>query len=474
MTKSSLMQSLVIRVAASVAFLFIAARTGAEADAAPAAGPKAGKPVKTWTLATDDTKLTIGVASDSQLCIYELSNPRSGGNWIAEPSVFRLMSRAGLGGVLRELHWTYKNAQVEAGDGRKLTVRFSCAEPALELRSVWRARNGPGPIRHAMFVANRSGKSATLTFQPSVDLSLVPPAGDREALHAWYVKDEGAWQPDNAKEKSGVVCEAVSPAYAKEVPAASGHDWVPIVILNAGGARGVYAAIEWSHCRLKVAGRRATTGTELRVEGGVPANFTTEVPDGCDFEMPPALIGAYAGDVDDAGNSLRKYLFHYSMPEELRTDPTYPKLEWNAFTATGKSHVSQTDPAAWDPVEVKYYPLIKEAGALGFEEMAVDIGWWNGGPPDWKGSEPDADRVDWPRGMKAAGDATHKLGMRYVLYWTDKEDMATAAGRAARHGASGGSSTSTAPTRGGPTTRAAPSSGPTTAPSRVSTTCSTR
>ena len=34
--------------------------------------------------------------------------------------------------------------------------------------------------------------------------------------------------------------------------------------------------------------------------------------------------------------------------------------------------------------------------------------------------------------MKAAGDATHKLGMRYVLYWTDKEDMATPAGRANR------------------------------------------
>ena len=120
--------------------------------------------------------------------------------------------------------------------------------------------------------------------------------------------------------------------------------------------------------------------------------------------------------MEDAGNSLRKYLFHYSMPAELRTDPTYPKLEWNSFTATGKRHNSQTDPGAWEPVEVKYYPLIKEAAALGFEEMAVDIGWWSGGPPDWKGNEPDVNRADWPGGMKAAGDATHKLRMRYVLY----------------------------------------------------------
>ena len=75
MTKSSLLPSLAICVGTSIAFLFVAARTGGGAESAPAAGPKAGKPVKTWTLATDDTKLTIGVTSDNQLCLYELSCP---------------------------------------------------------------------------------------------------------------------------------------------------------------------------------------------------------------------------------------------------------------------------------------------------------------------------------------------------------------------------------------------------------------
>ena len=54
----------------------------------------AGDQIKTWKLATDDTRLTIGVTPDNRLCLYDLSSPGSSGNWIARPSLFRLMSRA--------------------------------------------------------------------------------------------------------------------------------------------------------------------------------------------------------------------------------------------------------------------------------------------------------------------------------------------------------------------------------------------
>ena len=174
------------------------------------------------------------------------------------------MSRAGIGGVLRDLRWTYKDAQVEAGDGRKLTVRFACAEPALELRSVWHARKGPGPVRHAMFVTNRSGKPVTLTFQPSVDLAIVPPVGGPDALHAWYVKDEGAGGRTMPRRSPALCARPCRPAMPRMSRPCPGSDWVPIVILDSGGARGVYAAIEWSHCRLKVTGRGAAAGAGLR------------------------------------------------------------------------------------------------------------------------------------------------------------------------------------------------------------------
>ena len=60
------------------------------------------------------------------------------------------------------------------------------------------------------------------------------------------------------------------------------------------------------------------------------------------------------------------------MPAVLRNDPTYPKVEWNAFAATGQGQGS------WQPTETKYYPLIDDIAPLGFEEVVIDVNWWNG------------------------------------------------------------------------------------------------
>jgi hypothetical protein len=43
-----------------------------------------------WTLATDDTKLTIGINDSSELYVSELANPKTGWNWTEKPSYFRL------------------------------------------------------------------------------------------------------------------------------------------------------------------------------------------------------------------------------------------------------------------------------------------------------------------------------------------------------------------------------------------------
>ncbi len=109
----------------------------------------------------------------------------------------------------------------------------------------------------------------------------------------------------------------------------------------------------------------------------------------------------------------------YRVPDVLRQDPGYPKVQWNAFGATGKA------PGSWDPVESKYYPLIDDIAPLGFEEVMIDVGWW-------QGNEPDSDQVDWPSGMKLAADYAHTNGLRFGLYWTDNLDMASPDGRRQR------------------------------------------
>ena len=135
----------------------------------------------------------------------------------------------------------------------------------------------------------------------------------------------------------------------------------------------------------------------------------------------------------------------YCVPDILRTDSSYPKVQWNAFGATGKT------PGSWDPVESKYYPLIDDIAPLGFEEVMIDVAWW-------QGDEPDSDQVDWSQGMKKAADYAHEKGLRFGLYWTDNLDMATPQRGSSGRIVCGACFASTVPTCGAPTARAEKSS----------------
>jgi hypothetical protein len=385
----------------------------------PDSGPESPPSAGAWTLATGDTGLSLAVR-DHTLHLTGLRHVGGTWNWAGSAGQFPLLPEATLAERAVAAAWQFQGAQVATECGTRLTLRFRSAALGLELESEWWARPGPGPVRHAMSLRNASARTVGIASQPSLQFDLTAPAA--AGLHGWYLSDEGG---GGKFEAPGVFREPIVPGYAKQIVATPGYDDIPLVILDSAGLEGVYVGMEWSHAHITVAGQSAPAGQGVRLTAGNPADFRAELPAGATFAVPPAFVGAYRGDADDAGNSLRKYLFAHGMPAELRTDPTYPKLQWNAFTATGQCPTSQVDPKAWDPVEAKYYPLIQEVAALGFEEMTVDVGWWDG-------PEPDTDPIDWPQGMRAAGESTHRLGMRYVLYWTDAEPMATPEGRATR------------------------------------------
>ena len=74
--------------------------------------PKVGQRIASWTVATEDTKLTIGVTREGHLCISELSNPAAGWNWTAEPSLFPLFDKAAIGNTLHDLCWKDRKSVV--------------------------------------------------------------------------------------------------------------------------------------------------------------------------------------------------------------------------------------------------------------------------------------------------------------------------------------------------------------------------
>ena len=157
--------------------------------------------------------------------------------------------------------WKYSRATVDKSDGVKLTVVFASADPALELRSVWQAHRGPGPVHLAMFIVNQSDKRVTIYEQESLDIRVSGPGKDTSA---WYINDDGS-SPD----RTGVYHDRLAGNYRKELNISEDQDYIPLTVIDAGGAQGVYFGWEWSVGRMAVRGtqralRRPCTGRQRR------------------------------------------------------------------------------------------------------------------------------------------------------------------------------------------------------------------
>ena len=227
---------------------------------------QASPPREKWILHTADTRLAVGVSSDQKLCIYELSGP-DGWNWTKVPSVFPLLDRVEVAGTPVTPAWTYRQGNVDKSDGVKLTVVFTCADPALELRSVWQAYEGPGPVHLSMFIVNKSDKTVTIYEQESIDVHVSGPGKDTSA---WYINDDGS-SPD----ATGVYHDLLGENYRKDLGISESQDYIPFTVIEAGGARGVYFGWEWSVGRMAISAHNAPAGAHVKAGSG--DNFRTDL-----------------------------------------------------------------------------------------------------------------------------------------------------------------------------------------------------
>lgn len=375
-----------------------------------------------WTLNTADTRLTVGIDATGGLSITELSCPASGWNWTTTPSPFPLMSRVDIGATQYAAAWVYKGATVDTNSGTKVTMTFSNASPSLVLTSEWWARPGPGPVHHAMWIKNTGGQTTTVYEQDILDVHVVGPATNASLWHfsddGQQAQDQGAWQDmlTNGYTRS-LMCSEGNPGHQDYWPGnvRNGQDDIPYAVIDAAGSNGVYLGWEWSIGRIAVTAHSAPSGAYLKA--GCSDDFKTDIDPNETIPIPPGFIGAYKGDVDDAGNSLRKYLFSYNMPVTIRDDPGYPKVEWNAFNATG----------GWSPVETNYRKLVDSIVTMGFEEVMLDVAWWDGDAFNYT-LPPIGDLDRWPTPIEQQAAYAHNKGLRFGLYWAHRAYMTTTNG----------------------------------------------
>ena len=178
-----------------------------------------------------------------------------------------------------------------------MTLRLTNAEPAMELKSVWQREARPGPIRHSMFITNQSGQPITIYEQETFDIHVVGPEGRHKR-----VVFQRRRQPARQDRRLLRPLDDRLPEDARDYFERSRLDSVRGFRFQRQ-VRGISRlGVEQRPHR---DGERRDVATASRLKAGNRDDFRTDLAAGETFQIPPGFLGAYAGDLDDAGNSVR-------------------------------------------------------------------------------------------------------------------------------------------------------------------------
>jgi|GEM_PF-925530 len=371
---------------------------GAPQRAAETPGPAPTR--QHWSLQTDDTAMTVAVV-DNRPAIWEWKSPRAGWNWLAAPAVIPLPTRVNVSKTRDHtaVTWAFQEATVDTAKGKKLTLRFACnEEPKVQMKFIWWAAEGPGPVQYQEAVENGTG--GTVVLWPQRDYLNLGVKPEREVVLWRFHKDAGAPAVRKALFLDRLVDGAAHEAPILAGGQGRGYGFIPFVALD-GGAHGVYFAGEWQDGTISVeaAGARPVTA---RVKHLVRMAHT-DVP-GPRAELPAVYLGAYAGDMDDCGNGFKRWFFLHKAPENMRKDPTEPWAQWGAFWQ------DKYDGKWWSEENAFARGMKERLSDTGFESVDIDFGWW--AKDRWLGNP-----VLWPDGMEAAGKLAHENGIKLTLYF---------------------------------------------------------
>ncbi len=188
--------------------------------------------------------------------------------------------------------------------------------------------------------------------------------------------------------------------------------YIPMVYLD-GGDIGSYVAVEWTSDTIYVSATEGGVRVSVDYQNSVVTKqFSTVVPSGGDFIVPPIYVGTYNGDLDDGSNEFKRWFWLEKTPKTMLADPQEP------YAQTG-----------WFNDSVGTLPEI------GVQSVKWDYGWWKGetGNPtgSWK-----LRAADWD--MKEIGSLYHSNNLSWAVYVllhnsatnpSDPDDQLTSVGR---------------------------------------------
>jgi hypothetical protein len=355
----------------------------------------------TWHLQTDDTTLTLE-ARQGKVVLTQLGSAGHNENWLVAPVFEILLKSVTQQGAETPTDWQYERATQDEASG-ELVLRYSNGSPAMELRSIWRARPGHGPIEHWLTITNRSQATITIGHQDSLLLSHIAlPAHD--SMDAWWIR-RGA---SNATNEGGTFVRSVGRNSDENLVSdpTDGASPVPWLSLQVGTSRGLYVGWEFSgvgrvrfHSLSSAEGTSADEPGQIGIEVGNNPAFKTDLPAGETFLVPPAFVGCYLGDVDDGSYTLHRFILEKLVPP-FPAGYAHPTLAYNLYLDSGGA----------DATEQGVLQSIETAKSLGFETFVVDAMWFPQSG-DWRW-----DPKRFPHGHEPIEEAIHRQNMKFGLW----------------------------------------------------------
>jgi hypothetical protein len=357
---------------------------------------------ESWRLTTDDTVVVVKV-QDAMPVITQVGLAKTDSNWLLRPVPEILLPSVEQNGKAPPTAWQFQGGSFDSQAG-ELVLKFSNAAPAMEMKSIWRARPGHGPVEHWLTIENRTVSVITLGHQDSLVLGHLAIPRD-ESMDAWSINRGAA----NATKEGGTLVQSIgwntNETLVSDVFNASSP--VPWLALQVGTERGLYVGWEFSgigrihlhnlHGSSDSAGAKTA---ELGIEVGNVPEFKTDLPAGETFVVPAAFVGCYSGDIDDGSYTLHRFVVEKLVP---RIPPGYvhPTLAYNLYMDGGGFD------AANEASVLRSAALAKE---LGFETFVVDAMWFPQSG-DWRW-----DPKRFPHGVRPIEEYVHSNGMKFGLW----------------------------------------------------------
>ncbi len=360
----------------------------------------------TWTLATADTELKLEVpkGADGAINLLSLRNPKQKWNWIHGASAVPMPGIV-VGSEYHTVKWQFAGAAENKKNGHQLTLRFTCDDPQMEMKSVWNALPGPGPVENQLSIVNKSGHD--ITFGPSLASADVKLTSDAPVT---------LLRSDKTQAGDGVVHQDV---IGQNAQFSTDLHVIPLIIMGVGSMHGAYLGYEW-----ELGGFKVTTGSDpMTISASVnPITENVTRANGTTIEIPSVYYGVYKGDMDDGSNQLKRWFWNYKITRSMHDNPDEPWVEvcMQELGGNGSASVTGNTPQS-------SYDMLAATGA-----ECAKMDYWDGTGVCWY-----TDRdwtfhsAAWPNGFDFASKA-HKAGMKASLYMGgtyNDADLNTIAGR---------------------------------------------